>query len=94
MLAFVGSAVVGVIVGLGPPTSDVQAATPPAYTNISPARLQEMLRRKDFRLVNVHIPYEGEIAGTDLFIPYSEVGTKAPTLLPDRQATIVVYCSG
>ena len=69
-----------------------QPATPPAYQNISPDQLSAMLPRKDFLLVNVHIPYAGQIEGTDFFVPYTEVEAEAPTMLPDRQAKIVVYC--
>lgn len=62
------------------------------YQRISPAQLQPMLRRKDFTLINVHIPYAGEIPGTDAFIPYSQAGARVPRRLPDRRAKIVVYC--
>ena len=42
-----------------------------SYWDITPAQLNLMLEHKDFLLVNVHIPYEGEISQTDLFVPYS-----------------------
>jgi len=51
-----------------------------------------MLQRKDFLLVNVHIPYAGQVEGTDFFVPYTDVETKVPATLPDRQAKIVLYC--
>ena len=51
-----------------------------------------MLKQKDFVLLNVHIPYEGEIQGTDAFVPYTQVDARAPRLFPDRRARIVVYC--
>lgn len=41
---------------------------PNGYTNISPEELRKMMIDKDFILINVHVPYEGEISGTDLFI--------------------------
>lgn len=31
-----------------------------------------MLPRKDFFFVNVQIPYEGQIKGTDAIIPYGQ----------------------
>lgn len=51
-----------------------------------------MLQQKDFTLVNVHIPYAGEIRSTDAFIPYTDAGAKVPRLLADRRAKIVLYC--
>ena len=42
------------------------------YRSISPAELGQMLKSKDFFLVNVNVPYVGEIAQTDAFISYKD----------------------
>jgi ABC-type phosphate transport system substrate-binding protein len=47
-----------------------------SYTDVSAVGLAAMLENKDFPLINVHIPYEGEIERTDLFIPFD--ATRAP----------------
>ena len=60
------------------------------YKNISPLELNSQLKTKDFLFVNVHIPYEGEIEKTDLFIPYDEI-EKNLDKLPKNQK-IVLYC--
>jgi len=62
-----------------------------AYTDVSVAELQTMLANKDFTFVNVHIPFEGDIAGTDLSIPYDQI-TQNLDKLPDKNAKIVLYC--
>src|SRR3989304_6165514 len=45
-----------------------------SYRNVGSGELWRiMLQKKDFPLINVHIPYEGELPQTDAFIPYEEV---------------------
>lgn len=65
-----------------------------SYTNVSPAELKAMLQNKDFIFVNVHIPFEGNIPGTDLSIPYDQIGTpeNLARLPADKNAKILLYC--
>jgi rhodanese-related sulfurtransferase len=63
-----------------------------AYTDASVAELQSMLKNKDFTFVNVHIPFEGDIAGTDVSIPYNEIDQNLSKLPADKGAKIVLYC--
>ncbi len=64
----------------------------PSYVDVSPQDLSSMLERKDFLLVNVHIPYAGEIGDTDLFVPYDEIGDRFRELPSQQDTRIVVYC--
>ena len=68
------------------------SATAAGYTDIGPGQLAAMLEDKDFVLVNTHVPYEGEIEQTDLFIPYDEAAQRVGELPADKAAKIVVYC--
>jgi rhodanese-related sulfurtransferase len=61
------------------------------YIDLTPAQLADMLADKDFALVNVHIPYEGEIEGTDAHIAYNTIENHLDEL-PERDARIVLYC--
>jgi len=63
-----------------------------SYINIDPSGLAMMLKNKDFLLINVHVPYEGEIMKTDLFIPYNEIKQNLDKLPSDKNAKIVLYC--
>ena len=96
VVLFVGAAIVAAAVTLGLSVAKGQRlrqpTNPSGYQNISPDQLSAMLQRKDFLLVNVHIPYAGQVEGTDFFVPYTDVETKVPAMLPDRQAKIVLYC--
>src|SRR3989304_2068581 len=62
------------------------------FPDISVAELSTMLESKDFLFVNTHIPYEGEIAGTDAFIPYDDLEQYADQLPADKGSKIVLYC--
>ncbi len=61
------------------------------YVDLSVDQLAGMMEDKDFTLVNVHIPYEGEIPETDLFLPFNEIADHLDEL-PARDAPIVLYC--
>ncbi|MEK7353616.1 MAG: rhodanese-like domain-containing protein [Chloroflexota bacterium] len=63
-----------------------------SYRVIAVTQLKSMLGNKDFLLVNVHIPYAGEIRGTDLFVPYNEIEPNLSKLPADKGAKIVLYC--
>jgi rhodanese-related sulfurtransferase len=62
------------------------------YTDVSVAELQTMLANKDFTFVNVHIPFEGDIANTDLSIAYNEIEQNLGMLPAEKDAKIVLYC--
>lgn len=62
------------------------------YTNVTPSELKTMLDNKDFPLINVHIPFEGNIANTDASIPYNEIDRNLDKLPADKNAQIVLYC--
>ena len=62
------------------------------YTEIGVDDFQAMLLEKDFVLMNVHIPFEGDIPGTDLSIPFDEVTQNLDLLPANKDAKIVLYC--
>ena len=65
-----------------------------AYTSVNANELNAMLKNKDFELINVHIPFEGNIAGTDLSIAYDQITdpVNLAQLPDDKNAKIVLYC--
>lgn len=44
-----------------------------------------------YTVVNVHIPYEGEIEGTELKVAYNDINALTAAL-PDKDAPIILYC--
>lgn len=63
-----------------------------SYYDLAPAELSSLLRNTSLALINVHIPYEGELAQTDAFIPYNEITQRLDALPADKEAPIVLYC--
>ena len=62
------------------------------YYDIGSAALIEILGAKDFALINVHTPYEGELPETDAFIPYNAIRQNLGRLPSGKNAKIVLYC--
>ena len=73
-------------------TQDVPVEGGGSYTDVNAAGLASMLETKDFLLINVHIPYEGEIQGTDLFVPYDDIEGNLDQLPANKETKLVVYC--
>ena len=62
------------------------------FATLTSVELAAMLPRKDFFFVNVHIPYEGQIGGTDAFIPYDQMADNLDKLPANKDTKIVLYC--
>ena len=74
-----------------PVTGEKVAVGDSSYNNVTPQELKTMLEDKDFVLINVHIPFAGNIAGTDQSIAYDVIEQNL-SLLPDKDSKIVLYC--
>ncbi len=72
-----------------------QGATESAtYKNINVDELKEKMDNEDLFLVDVHIPEQPRIKGTDLFVSYLDVKENADKFPADKDETIVLYCRG
>ena len=64
-----------------------------SYKNVTAKELNAILKNKDFIFINVHIPFVGNISGTDLSIPYDQIEQNLAQLPAEKDAKIVLYCS-
>ena len=64
------------------------------YISVNADELNTMMKNKDFVFINVHTPFAGNIAGTDMSIAYDQVTDpfNLAQLPADKSAKIVLYC--
>jgi rhodanese-related sulfurtransferase len=63
-----------------------------SYTVVSVQELQELLEDKDFTLINVHTPWQGDIPQTDKRLAYDQIEQSLAQLPAEKDTKIVVYC--
>jgi len=59
---------------------------------VSATELNRVMQNEDIFLVDVHTPEQRHIKGTDLFIPYNEIGKYKDKLPTDKNTAIYLYC--
>ena len=64
---------------------------PEPTRDISSEVLEGWLDAKDFKLVDVHIPVQSHIMGTDAVIPFDKLD-QILAFLPDKNEKVVLYC--
>jgi phage shock protein E len=62
------------------------------YRDLTPAELKTMMDKKDFFLVDVHVPHEGKLPSLDARIPFDQITQQLDKLPQDKSARIVLTC--
>ncbi|MEW6474031.1 MAG: rhodanese-like domain-containing protein [Actinomycetota bacterium] len=65
--------------------------TEAAFVRLDPAAFADRMQNKEAMVINVHIPYEGELERTDAFIPYDKI-MEDSRLPQDKDREILLYC--
>ncbi|WKG02504.1 rhodanese-like domain-containing protein [Mycolicibacterium sp. HK-90] len=68
------------------------AASVAVHRLVGPDEFATAIAESDRLTINVHVPFEGDIAGTDLSIPFDRIAEQADRLPSDRDAPIAIYC--
>ena len=99
--AFIALAVVvGSYFALGMPGMDHTGAAPMSgmdmpdsavrHRTVSPSEFEKVIVGPETVVINVHVPFEGEITGTDLFLPFDAIAVDG--LPRDRSTELAIYC--
>lgn len=59
---------------------------------LDPESFAERMSAKAAVLVNVHVPFEGDIEGTKLSIPFDTIAGQVAKLPADRGTPLLIYC--
>ena len=62
------------------------------YYSIDSDTFVQLVDDPEVTTVNVHIPYGGEIAGTEAFVPYNDTQALLAALPSDTTAPVALYC--
>lgn len=98
VLAAISALGATVLVGCGSGDQAPSESNDPGTSGISAARLvgpaefASAIAEPDRVTLNVHVPFEGDIAGTDLSIPFDQIAANAENLPADRDTALAVYC--
>lgn len=63
-----------------------------AYDRVSVEELRSIKEDDNVVLVNTHIPFEGDIPGADISVPYDEIEANLDQLPEDEDTKVVLYC--
>lgn len=78
-----------------PPPGPSTTSTPTAgrASDLVPADdFARAVDQPDRVTINVHVPFEGAIRGTDLFIPFDKIEQQTSRLPVDRSTPLAIYC--
>ncbi|BBX19474.1 hypothetical protein MDUV_43340 [Mycolicibacterium duvalii] len=74
------------------PAATSQAAEASSVRLVSPDEFAAAVAEPGSVTVNVHVPFEGDIPGTDLSIPFDQIAAQAGRLPADRDTPLAIYC--
>ncbi|MGH8991805.1 MAG: rhodanese-like domain-containing protein [Acidimicrobiia bacterium] len=74
-----------------PETASEEKASMAGFDRLDPEQFATRMGNADATVINVHIPYEGELADTDAFIQFDSILGDAK-LPADKDGELLLYC--
>ncbi|KKR71774.1 MAG: Rhodanese domain protein [Microgenomates group bacterium GW2011_GWC1_41_8] len=72
--------------------NDITHEQTSSIEQVDSSRFSELAKQENAFLLDVHIPEQTHIPGTDAFIPYNEIEKHTDQLPSDKTTPILVYC--
>lgn len=78
--------------------NDVRTPAPPTEKSpaasrlVGPSEFATAVAESARVTINVHVPYDGDIPGTDLSIPFDQIAQQAARLPTERSTPLAIYC--
>ncbi|CAJ1505475.1 rhodanese-like domain-containing protein [[Mycobacterium] burgundiense] len=72
--------------------SSTSALAVESHRLVGPDEFAAAITEPDRVTINVHVPYEGDIPGTDLSIPFDQIDEQATALPAARGTPLAIYC--
>lgn len=70
----------------------ITGCTTSNYNDLNPLEFKELISDEDVFVIDVHIPEQEHISGTDAVIPYNEIENYASELPKNKRTKIAIYC--
>ncbi len=83
---------VAVAVAVGQKQKDKDAGQAPKPQLVKPAVFSKLAKNENNFLLDVHVPEQTHIPGTDKFIPFDKIAENSGQLPADKNTNILVYC--
>lgn len=64
----------------------------PDHRDLDPEAFHEVVNRPDVYTLDVHVPEQRHVEGTDAFVPYDSIRDHRDLLPDDRTTPIALYC--
>ncbi len=65
---------------------------PAELVQLTPQDFHDAIDGQDVVLIDVHIPEQTHLEGTDALVPYNEIDTHLDAFPEDRDAPVYLYC--